>query len=279
MAGRILVPLDPSPFSSSAVDYACGLAKGMDAEVTGLMILDAPDIEKSVRGVTPGALEYAQKAGRRKEADAHRQIQQHLAEFARICEQRGIRHRELEVQGEPASMIIGESVFFDIVVMGIETHYKHQTSDAPCDTLQKIAGHMMPPVIAVPEERYEPSDITKITVAFGGSRTAARSIRQFVNLGLFQKAEITILCSNPEINVANELIAAVSRYMNAHGYDNLQPMWTPRPVVEELREKYLDETDLIVLGAHAKHGILSFLYGQVTRFVLNEATTPVFIAN
>jgi nucleotide-binding universal stress UspA family protein len=46
-----------------------------------------------------------------------------------------------------------------------------------------------------------------------------------------------------------------------------------------MQDRYLDEADLIVLGAHAKSGILSFLYGRVTKFVLEQAETPVFIAS
>lgn len=279
MLRRILLPLDPSPFSEAAYRYACGLARVHDAEITGLMVLDAPEIERAVGHVTPGALEYARKAERRREALAHERIQHRLAEFAERCQDEGVRHKEVEVQGTPAEMIIGESVFFDVVLMGIETHYHFETTSQPSRTLEEIAGHMMPPVITVPLKEYDPVQTHRVTIAFGGSRTAARSVRQFVTLGLFKKAEITILCSNPEMPVANELMAAVSRYLTAHDYGRITHAWTPGPVIEAMRDQYLEQADLIVLGAHAKQGILSFLYGQVTKFVLNEASTPVFIAN
>jgi nucleotide-binding universal stress UspA family protein len=279
MLSRILLPLDPSPYSDSAFKYAVGLAKAHDAEITGLMILDAPEIERTIGPVTPGAVEYARKAERRREALAHEHIQKGLAAFATACEASGVRHGEVEVQGAPAEMIIGESVFFDVVLMGIETHFNFETSDEPAHTLEAIAGRMMPPVITVPLKEYSPDATKRVTIGFGGSTTAARSIRQFVALGLFKNAEITVLCSNPDIEVANELMGAVSRYLSAHGYDQIEHAWTPGPVIEAMREQYLEDADLIVLGSHAKHGILSFLYGHVTKFVLNEASTPVFIAN
>ena len=118
-----------------------------------------------------------------------------------------------------------------------------------------------------------------MTIAFGGSWTAARSVRQFVALGLFKDAHVSVLCANPDLNVANDLMAAVTRYLSAHGYETVVQAWTPGPVIEAMRDQYLEEADLIVLGAHAKPGILSFLYGQVTKFVLGEGSTPVFIAN
>ena len=81
------------------------------------------------------------------------------------------------------------------------------------------------------------------------------------------------------MEVADRLMAAVGRYLVSHGYNEVQHAWTPGPVIEAMREQYLEEADLIVMGAHAKHGILSFLYGQVTKFVLSEASTPIFVAN
>lgn len=279
MLSRILLPLDPSPYSDAAFRYARGLALAHNAEITGLMILDTPEIERAVGHVTPGALEYARKAGRRREGLAHEHIQEQLSLFAARCEEFGVRHGEVEVQGAPAEMIIGESVFFDVVVMGMETHYNFETSDEPSRTLQEIAGHMMPPVITVPLKEYAPESTKHVTIAFGGSRTAARSVRQFVALGMFKEAQISVLCSNPDMDVANELMAAVTRYLFAHGYNEIAHAWTPGPVIEAMKDQYLEEADLIVLGAHAKPGILSFLYGQVTKFVLNEGSTPVFIAN
>ncbi|MFC2086034.1 universal stress protein [Bacteroidota bacterium] len=279
MLSRILLPIDPSPHSEAAFQYALGLARAHDAEITGLMVLDAPDIERAVGPVTPGALEYARKAERRREAIAHEHIQERLGRFAARCEELGVRHKEVEVQGSPAEMIIRESVFYDVVVMGIETHYHFETSDEPSRTLEEIAGRMLPPIITVPLKEYAPETAGHVTIAFGGSFTAARSIRQFVNLGLFKDAEISILCSKPEMERANELMAAVDRYMSAHGYDHITHVWTPGPVIEAMREQYLEQADLIVLGAHAKQGMLSFLYGHVTKFVLGDASTPVFVAS
>jgi nucleotide-binding universal stress UspA family protein len=279
MLKRILLPIDPSPNAKAAFDYALKLAKANDAEITGLMILDSPEIERSVGPVTPGALQYALKAEKRREALAHDHIQEQLAMFAKECDEHRVRHKEVEAQGKPSEMIVGESVFFDLVVMGMETHFHFETTDRASKTLEEIAGHMMPPVIAVPLKPYDPTQARHVTIAFGGSRSAARSVRQFVNLAAFKDAEITILSSNSEMEVANELMTAVSRYLTAHGYDSITHAWTPGPVIEAMQDRYLDEADLIVLGAHAKSGILSFLYGRVTKFVLEQAETPVFIAN
>jgi nucleotide-binding universal stress UspA family protein len=279
MLKRILVPLDPSSHALAALDFGIALANLQNAEVTGLMILDTPEIGRSIGPVTPGASEYARKAGRRREARAHRRIQELLSRFRKRCDAAGVRHRSIEVSGNPGEMIIRESVFFDVVLLGMKTYFHFETQEEPCSTLMDIAGRVMPPIITVPERHPGPETIKRVLVAFGGSRTGAKSVRQFAGLNLFTDANTTVLTANQDMDLAHRYTAAVKRFLDAHEYESVQEAWTPGPVGDALHGQYIGNTDLIVLGAHAKAGILSFLYGQVTKSLLAEGSTPLFIAN
>ncbi len=66
MIRRILIPLDPSPYSESALQLACIIAKEYDAEVTGLVILDIPGIEDSIGPVPIGGIHLAEKLEKEK---------------------------------------------------------------------------------------------------------------------------------------------------------------------------------------------------------------------
>ena len=48
MIKRILLPLDSSPYTDTAMEIGCDLAERHGAELTGLVILDIPGIEKSI---------------------------------------------------------------------------------------------------------------------------------------------------------------------------------------------------------------------------------------
>jgi len=279
MLKRILVPLDPSSHALAALDFAIAIAKRHDSEITGFMVLDTPEIERAVGPVTPGALEYARKAERRREAKAHRRIQELLLRFSARCDEAGVRNRKVEASGHPAEMIIRESVFYDLVLLGMETHFHFATQEAPCDTLSEIAGRVMPPIITVPAKHPGPDAIKSVLVAFGGSRTGARSVRLYAGLHLFTQAKTTVLSSNQDMDKAKRYTSAVGEFLRAHDYLNVEEDWTPEAVSETIRSKYLGKVDLIVLGAHAKSGILSFLYGQVTKALLADGRTPLFIAN
>ncbi len=48
MIKKILLPLENSPYTNSALDYACFVAKRQDAVVTGGIFLDVEKINKSL---------------------------------------------------------------------------------------------------------------------------------------------------------------------------------------------------------------------------------------
>lgn len=61
MIRRILLPLDPSRFSESAMNMAFNIATVYDADVVGLVVLDISGIHKSIGPVPLGASYYARE--------------------------------------------------------------------------------------------------------------------------------------------------------------------------------------------------------------------------
>jgi len=55
MLKRILIPLDPGPYTEKCIELGCIMANRLDAELTGMVILDIPGIEKSVGPVPDGS--------------------------------------------------------------------------------------------------------------------------------------------------------------------------------------------------------------------------------
>ena len=94
MIKRILVPLDPSPYSKSALNLACIIAKVYDAELTGLVILDIPGIEDSIGPVPIGGLYYAEKLEKEKKEEAQKRIDGLLKNFKKKCEKETVNQRK-----------------------------------------------------------------------------------------------------------------------------------------------------------------------------------------
>jgi nucleotide-binding universal stress UspA family protein len=55
MIKRILVPLDHSPFTDTAMNIATTITRINEAELTGLVVIDIPGIEKSIGPIPVGA--------------------------------------------------------------------------------------------------------------------------------------------------------------------------------------------------------------------------------
>lgn len=106
MVKRILVPLDPSPFTQTAIDLASVIAKKSDAELTGLVILDIPGIEDSIGPIPAGGLYYAEKIELAKKVEASQRVEELLNDFKNKCEKNKVRYREAHLQGCPSSEII-----------------------------------------------------------------------------------------------------------------------------------------------------------------------------
>ena len=109
MINRILVCLDKSTYTDSAIDYACWLAKHHDASLEGLVVLDVKGIQHSEAMVPLGQIHRAKTRVAAKEEKYHQLMEGLLANFSARCEAVGVRHTEFEMQGTPAASILKES--------------------------------------------------------------------------------------------------------------------------------------------------------------------------
>ena len=276
MLRRILIPLDPSPYATAALEYGCYLVKRYNAEITGLVILDIPGIEKSIGPVPAGAFYYAQKLEKLKEEQAREHIHTLLDKFKRKCEQEGVMHREAECQGHPSERILHESIFYDLVIMGFRTYFHFETNDAPGDSLEKILDHSIVPILMVPSS-FRFDERARVLVAFNGSLPAAGALQDFVHVFQPSSFEITLLTSDEDQSVANYYLDRAQSYLNAHSFSNVEKVWTTQDIIRVMEERFLDWADLVVIGAHSKKGLLDFMVGSLGQYLIKEAKKPVFL--
>ncbi len=278
MLRRILIPLDPSPYAAAAVEYGCFLAKRHNAEVTGLVVLDIPGIEKSVGPVPMGGLQYAERLEEAKEKEAHERIQALLERFKEKCQKEGVIHREAERQGSPGEHILHDSIFYDLVIIGLRTYFHFETEDKPGDSMERILDHSITPILAVTDQ-FQPKEKTNVLIAFNGSLPSVRALQHFANLvdATAVETDITLLMSDTDLNVANYYLDGAEAYLKAHSFHNIKKEWTPQSIIQAMEEKYLDWSDLVVAGVHSKKGLLDFMVGSLSKYLIKEAKEPVFL--
>ncbi|MBT5710112.1 universal stress protein, partial [Candidatus Poribacteria bacterium] len=154
---RILVGLDGSDYSRTAVDYACKLASANDV-VTGIAVVDLPGIERFVGPTPAGAGRSAAALEQTLLAETQAKAEQVLTEFAATCEARGVAHTIHAETGKPFEEIIEASKYHDVIVIGQRTAFRYGAEEETGDTLNRILEHGLTPVVALPAE---PRDIRK----------------------------------------------------------------------------------------------------------------------
>ena len=281
MLKRILVPLDSTPYTEAALAWSCAVARNLDAEVTGMVVLDIQGIEKSVGPVPLGGFYYAERLEKTLAKQAKEHIDKLLARFEKTCTEEGVRHRAMEHQGSPHEEIIRESFYYDAVVMGLRNCFYFREDEHDCESLDRLMDHSPTPVYGMPEIQALPDLRKKMfhtLVAFDGSLPAARALQRFAQLAAFGRTTVTLLASDEDRERAGYYLDRAAQYLAARNITDVKKEITTQEIEDCIEERFMNEVDLIVLGAHSKVGILDFMVGSLCRHLIQEAKKPLLIA-
>jgi nucleotide-binding universal stress UspA family protein len=280
MVKRILLPLDPSPYTEAVLKVGCAIARQHGAEITGLVVLDIPGIERSVGPVPMGGLYYAERLEKQKQREAQDRIDSLLEKFRATCEEEGVGHRSSEQQGSPAEWIIKESIYYDLVLVGLRTYYHFESGQKSGESLQEVLDHASTPVLGVPERvdaPFAPGAKAKYVIAFDGSLPAGRALKGFADLVDPDAAEVTLLTADDDEATAQYYLGQAEAYLNTHSIRNVKKEWTTEHIIKVVEEKYMDRADVFVLGAHSKRGLLDFMVGSLTKSLIEANRKLVLI--
>ena len=280
MIRRILLPLDPSPYTKIGTEVACTIAKRLDAEVTGLAVLDVPGIEHAVGPIPVGGAAFAKDLVDFQEKEATGVMNSLLEQFQDKVQSRNIRHEVVSHSGSPSEQIVLESMFYDLVIMGFRTYYHFETQDEEGLSLLEVLDHSVPPVLAVPNnpDLREPENVL---IAFNGSLPSARALRQFAQLADLSDplVRIVMAADADEKGKAEIYLERAAEYLAYHKFRRVETYFEAGSVIKAVQSKYLDWADLFVIGAHSRHGLLDFIVGSLGKFLIKEAKKPVLISH
>ncbi len=276
MVRRILLPLDSSPYTDAALEMSCHIAKATGAEIKGLAVLDIPGIERSVGSVPLGGIYYADRIIEAKKVEAVEHVTKLLEKFKEKCRQKEVSYRISEQQGSPSSVIIDKSIYFDLVVAGMRTFYQHEPDEVGI-SIEKVLGSTVTPIMAVPKGFTAPDHKVKVVLAFDASQPAARAMHRFAQLVDTAQFEVKIIRAGGEKPDADYCLTRAKYFLEAHGFEDVQTEWTPLNPIDAIKEKYLDWAEAFVLGVHSKHGLLDFMVGSLSRFLMAEGRKIVLL--
>jgi nucleotide-binding universal stress UspA family protein len=275
MLRSILVGLDGSPFSASAVELGIGWAKRSGATLVGLGIVDEPTILEP-EAVPLGGGAFKEHRDEYLLADARRKVEQLLGELSQRCASAGVACKVLENVGLPSEQILLEAQRYDLILLGQKTFFHFETQLGPDETLHKVLKGSPRPVVAAPEKL---DGGTSVVVAYDGSLQAARTLQAFQTLLADRTQEIHVVSAHPEAELAQQHAARAVEFLGFHGITAqchaLVTHAAPAQVI--LEQVKLLNAGLLVMGAYGHSALREFFFGSVTRNLLKGSTVPLFL--
>lgn len=270
----ILVGLDGSPYSVSAVELGIRWARQFDALLVGLGVIEEPGICQAEM-VPIGASDYKQHRDEAVLARARRQVEQFLEQFTLRCTEAQVASKLLEDVGMPYEQILKEAQRYDLILLGQRTYFHFATREGPCETLTRILKSTPRPVVTVPEKL---AGGTSVVVAYDGSLQAARALQAFEVSGLARSGEVHVVTvGDNQVEAARHADRALE-FLAFHDINAQKHVLVSSPVDEALlnQARHLD-AQLLVMGAYGQPALREFFLGSVTRSALKNSTIPLFL--
>ncbi len=278
MIRKILVVLDGSKHSESATRHALELARLHGAKVTGMGIVDVEGIERASVYVPLGASYFKKHLDEVKEAEARQRVTYLLDQFEQECTKEGVSVEKLMKVGTPVKRIYLDSLFSDIIVMGLKTYLAHGSGKENVTTLRDLASETIRPIIAVPPT-YRP--VKEILLATDFSPACSRLSYFLSHVPLCPGARfhtVSFVDDEEDLQQGMDLAAQGEGFLSAHGLDvagTTVKVGNPR---EEILSFALEMgADMIGLGIHSKRSLHDRIFGSTIERLIEHSGVPLLM--
>ncbi len=275
MVKKILLGIGGTPYSNAAIQRAVELAYRFGAAVTGVTVVD---LDKMARvGLVPkGTLHEA----RRQSVISIRLTKDHIKKaidtFESACKSAGIRYQVRQEQhGESFDLMIDLARYHDLMIFGLRSIFEYDISEEePSNTLARLISAGVRPIIAVSATHLP---IRRILIAYSGSMESAKTMKRFIQLGLWPDADILIVTAHDSEDTARHLLIDAAGYCRAHGRCVSCELASGSPKDSLMTLATSRQADLIVLGNSARSLLLRRVIGETALHIIRNADRPLFL--
>jgi nucleotide-binding universal stress UspA family protein len=273
---EILVCLEDSASSASAVSVAVDLARALPANLVGLAIVDEPDIVAG-SATSIGGASFRKDRNAALIADAHQRARGWLDDFVAHGRAARVAVRALEITGSAAEMILAEVPRHDITVLGRDANFRFETHEHDRHTRDRILRRAGKPVIVVPERVAAAGPA--VMIAYDGSSAAVRAMRSFAASGIARGREVHVASVDDDGANAFQTATAGCELLKKLGVHAVpENVVSSEPIAAALlsRRARID-AGLIVLGGYIPSPLARLVWGSVTSEIVEHAVVPVFL--
>jgi hypothetical protein len=276
---NILIALDATNIDMPALDFACYLGRLTRSKITGVflenLVADEKPAFKRMHGVTfvDWQVDETDPAFKEKKE----LIENNIALFTAACEKRGVQSSIHRDERMPASEIIAESRFADLLVVDAATSFKKVFEGSPTHFVKDILKDAECPVIIAPES-FEGVD--EIVFTYDGSASSIFAMKQFTYLFTeLDDKKVTVFHVNENGEWNADEKRRISRWLQNHysviGFQTPEGDASYEMLAYLLRKKNV----FIVMGAYGRTAFSRYFKHSHADILLKTITQPIFIAH
>ena len=277
MIKTILIPVDGSVNSDTAVDYGIYIAPKLEASLTGLHVIDIYLIQGPMMtdvSATVGMASYdcffeAVEKSLKEKADYV------LKNFEDRCRAAGVACRTKKNTGKISDTIIEDAEGADLILMAKKGEHFHLKEGGLIGSVAEVVTrHSGKPVMVIPESFRE---IESMGLAYDGSAPARKALALSLNISEKAKWPITVLIINSDAAKAADLTAQVED-MAQKGLADCEVIISAGREADEIL-KFIAEgpVELMVMGAYGHNRLRELLLGSTTSHIIHKSPIPVLL--
>jgi nucleotide-binding universal stress UspA family protein len=278
MIQNILIPTDGSDYGKTAIAYGVYFARKLNAQLTGLHVVDIRLIRGPVFTDISGSIglppyqEFlpAIESGLDAKADAI------LQDFRGQCEAAGVHPETVKVTGVIDETIIEEGrKCCDWILLAQRGEHFHINGGAILgSTAQSVVRRSGKPVLVTPEHFRE---IKSMAVAYDGSAPAHKALKLAAELSKQTAWPLSVVMVTAdrasEENISKKAEALLSDFKTDSTATILKGK-EDKALLQFIRE---GTVELLVMGAYGHNRLRELLVGSTTSSVIRKSTIPVLL--
>ena len=276
MIKNILIPLDGSEHSTTALDYAIWMTEKFNGMLIGQHIIDTISLEGTFFHDISGSLgfePYLDFTTKMREALEERG-KMILDGFAERCRQKSIRHQTFLDMGLIANEICERAKVADLVVIG-HRGVNEEFSTGLLGTTAESITRKCPRPVFVSTKLFKA--VERPLLAYDGSQRASTAMESAAEFCTVMGLPLTVITIAKDEGVGQTVLQGAKAYLSAYSIEARYQL--DRGYPEQRILTYLNqfEHDLLFIGAYGHRRIIEMVLGSATEYVLRNASCPVFL--
>lgn len=278
MIKSILVGIDGSAYSDTAVAYGLDLAAKLEAQLCGLHVLDSRMLEGPLMADISGwigAQPYSSQLQQFR--DLLEQKGRTIVDaFNERCAEAGTQAEGLLRMGHPSRILIEEEVRTELLVLGQRGLHADIVGEALGSVTERVVRHSIKPCLVVPETQRP---IRRVLVAYDGSGHASQALHEAIELAQALHVELILLTvAENEADWADQTSQEAEKLAAAHQCKTIRLVSDDTDSARSILANSEEQgADLIVMGAYGHSRIREWILGSTTTYVMTRAPVPVLL--